>query len=153
MSERKIAIMEENMVYSTINIIILLCLAYATYTDIKSHSISIKVSLSATILIIITLFFSDRPYLSSIIYGLIPGIVLFILSYLTRESIGYGDGVIVSIIGIGLGFSKVIFICIIAFIVTAIVAIFLIIKRKSGKSTLPFVPFILCGFILELCLF
>lgn len=139
--------MEPNISYFIINIIIFLYLSFSTYTDIKTNMISIKVSSFSLVAILLSLLLCNRLQLLDILYSIIPCLIIFALSYLTRESIGYGDALLIGVIGIGLGFNKILLICTLAFILSAISAVFLIIKKKSGKATLPFVPFIFLSYI------
>ncbi len=139
--------MEPNISYFIVNIIIFLYLSFSTYTDIKTNMISIKVSSFSLAAILLSLLLCNRLQLLDTLYSIIPCLIIFALSYLTRESIGYGDALLIGIVGIGIGFNKIILICTLAFILSAISAVFLIIKKKSGKATLPFVPFIFLSYI------
>ncbi|MCR5102501.1 MAG: prepilin peptidase [Butyrivibrio sp.] len=78
--------------------------------------------------------------------GLFPGITLFIVSFLTKEGIGYGDCFIILFAGMILGIEKMIMILMTAFVLSSILSVFLfVLKKVNRKSTLPFVPFLFLG--------
>lgn len=80
------------------------------------------------------------------LYSLIPGAAMLGLSSCTRESIGYGDGFVVLIMGIFLGFAKCISVVLLALFLSAIFNLVLLAFRKvNGKSQMPFTPFIAIG--------
>lgn len=98
------------------------------------------------ILSLIFSFACRRSELHTLLYSLIPGIILLILGFLTRESIGYGDGLAVLVLGILLGIRRCVAAVFAGFILSAIVALILLTFRKvSGKSRLPFIPFLAAG--------
>jgi leader peptidase (prepilin peptidase)/N-methyltransferase len=79
--------------------------------------------------------------------GLSLGIISLLLNPVTRGQIGIGDGLIVSIIGIGLGFNRLAFMLVYGLFGAAIFSIGLIIFRKvNRKDTIPFIPFLLFGY-------
>lgn len=144
-------------------LMVLLYLVIASYQDIKTYMLSTKLSLCFAVLFIVLTFLWH--YHSSalattaiaesgcaIITGLIPGIAIILLAYFTHQKIGYGDGILISIIGIALGFRDTFIVCIISFAASAIVAAFIILRAKLRrahvKQTLPFIPFVLIGYII-----
>lgn len=84
------------------------------------------------------------------------GVVFIGVSYVTREAIGYGDGVTLCILGLYVGAEKLIEILLIAWAALT-VSIFVRFARKgiSRKTVFPFIPFVTAGYILvfasELC--
>lgn len=82
----------------------------------------------------------------SVIYALIPGASLLAISLCTRESIGYGDGWTVLVMGILLGLWECLAVVFAGLIFSAIFSlILLMLGRVNGKSRLPFLPFIAMG--------
>lgn len=82
------------------------------------------------------------------IVGILPGGFFLLLSYISREQIGYGDGGVILWMGIMLGIEVMIGILMTAMFVFTFVAIGLLIFRRIGrKSRLPFLPFLLVGMI------
>lgn len=81
--------------------------------------------------------------------GAIPGGISLLLSYVSKEQIGYGDGVVIVFIGMLLGISKVVGIFWIALLLLVFFSVCLLIAKKAKKKTeVPFLPFLLLGNIL-----
>lgn len=75
--------------------------------------------------------------------GLFLGVLLLGISLLTRGAIGRGDGIFIGIIGLNLGFSAIFSVFIGALILTALLAIVLLIMKRADKKTaFPFLPFL-----------
>ncbi|RGS77931.1 prepilin peptidase [Coprococcus sp. AF21-14LB] len=80
------------------------------------------------------------------ISGMIPGVLFLILSCMTREGVGYGDGWIVLILGVVFGLWKTVYICMIALFGMACAAIFgMSFLHWDKKKRLAFVPFLAVG--------
>lgn len=136
-----------------INFIILGYLTATSYTDVKTRTISLKLSVIVVLICIImrtVLFNYDmKTILPWLLYGCIAGIVLIILAFISKESLGYGDGAAVLIVGIGDGLKCALLTCGFAFILAAVFACFLLIRKKNRKATIPFLPFLCIGYILQ----
>lgn len=84
--------------------------------------------------------------------GIVPGVLLLLVSYCTRESIGLGDGMVLCALGIYCGCRKTLAILGMAFLLAAMLAIVLLALRRVGRKTeLPFLPclcvaYLLCNF-------
>lgn len=84
--------------------------------------------------------------------GLVPGLVLLLLAYITKESIGTGDGLVLCIIGMFYGWKKTVVILGMALVLSAVLAMLLLVLRRAGRKTeLPFLPCLFSGCLL--CLF
>ena len=91
-----------------------------------------------------------RLFLSCLI-GTLPGFFLLTVGWSTRQQVGYGDGIVLLVIGIYLGFSASLSILLTALLLIAPVSLFYIVCRKAGrKKQLPFVPFLFAGYLLWL---
>lgn len=85
--------------------------------------------------------------------GIIPGLLCLVIAKASRQAIGYGDGLLLCMMGVYLKLGELIGVCLWAFTIAGIAALFLLItKKKKGKQEIPFVPFLLLGFILEVLL-
>lgn len=81
----------------------------------------------------------------SLLSGLLPGLFVLLLSYLTKESIGTGDGMLLCAFGLFAGFAETVAVFGMALLLSAVTAMVLLTLRRAGRKTeLPFVPF-LCG--------
>lgn len=77
----------------------------------------------------------------------LPGAVLLAIGYCTKESIGFGDGVIVLILGLFTGYRLCLSSVIAGFVLTAVFsAALLICKKANRKSRVPYIPFLTAGF-------
>ena len=74
---------------------------------------------------------------------LIPGGMLLLLSWITKESIGYGDGMAVMVLGLWLGGWFTLQVLGIGIILSGIYAGIRLARRK--KDAIPFIPFLLAG--------
>ncbi len=97
-----------------------------------------------------------RPIsLWEMIGGLFLGVLLFGVSLLTRGALGRGDGIFIAILGINWGFSTVFSVFSGALLLSALLAILLIIVKKANRKTaFPFLPFLGASYgIIYLCSF
>ena len=83
-----------------------------------------------------------------ILGGAAVGSVFIIISRVTEESFGYGDSILILIMGSFLGFWNLIYVLMAAFSLAAVMSVFLLISRKfNRKSSFPFVPFLAAAYI------
>lgn len=136
-----------------INLTVFTYLLIATYTDIKTRLISFKLSIMVIficlVINIILLNFDIKSILLWILYSCIVGLSLIILAFISKENIGYGDGIAVLVIGMGNGIKCSFLSCGFAFILAAIFASLLLIKKRNTKTTIPFLPFLSTGYTLQ----
>lgn len=84
-----------------------------------------------------------------LLFGLVPGGIMILLSYATRESIGIGDGLVLGALGLFCGIKKTVAVLGMALVLVAMLAVILLIMRKAGRKTeLPFLPFLCAGYLL-----
>lgn len=80
------------------------------------------------------------------ISAILPGVVLLVLSFLTEKKIGYGDGIILMILGCMEGARMAFLVFCIGLFLQSLLAVGLLIVKKADKqSCIPFVPFLLAG--------
>lgn len=80
--------------------------------------------------------------------GLALGALLLLSGYFSKEAIGVADGIVVSVCGVSLGVYESATMCFFAAGYTAAFALILLLLKKVGKkSRLPFLPFLLLGYI------
>lgn len=89
----------------------------------------------------------------SFIWRLIPGSAVLLLGFLTKEKIGYGDGLVMLSIGEWLGMIPALTVFSIGIIGCGTVAVIIILFHKLNRKSIdlniniPFVPFILFGWV------
>ncbi|MBR6770416.1 MAG: prepilin peptidase [Lachnospiraceae bacterium] len=118
----------------------------ASITDIRKKEISvILIGLFVATSIVYSIAFQTMKG-NDFLYALIPGSSLLALGIMTKESIGYGDGLLILALGILLGLEKCLITVGMGLAASAIYALVLLAFRKvNGKSRLPFVPFLTIG--------
>lgn len=83
--------------------------------------------------------------------GLMIGLCMVGISFLSKEQIGIGDGVVTGMLGCLLGARGCLVMLCIASCLMAVISIgILILKKGNRKTTLPFVPVLLGGYIATL---
>ena len=116
--------------------------------DIREKKINIVFLLPGVVLA-----FYQMPdgFLWAAIPGFLFGILLFVLSFLTKEAIGMGDAFAVLLCACYLPFYPVYFIFVAGLFMAGIVGIFLILVRKGNRKTeIPYLPFISLSYLIYL---
>lgn len=117
--------------------------------DLQKHKVSMITVMIAGILGVIFQFGIIQENGLKIIGGILIGIVLLSLAKITREKIGYGDGWIFVVTGIYMGFRNNMYLLLLSLFLASLVSICLLVFKKVNKKTeLPFVSFILPGYLL-----
>lgn len=81
------------------------------------------------------------------LFGAAVGIVFLFISKVTKESFGYGDSLLILVIGVGVGFWNLVSLLLVSFFLSSIVAAGMLIAGKfQRKTALPFVPFLGLGY-------
>lgn len=85
--------------------------------------------------------------------AVMPGMMFWMLSFITREKVGYGDGWMLVMIGLFTGLWKCFLILLIGLVAESLVVLALLaIKRVSKDRQIPFAPFLLFGMGVVVCL-
>ena len=87
-------------------------------------------------------------YLSFVEIGLavLPGCFFLLVGFVTGQKVGYGDGLLLVVIGLFTGFNRCALILCISLVLLSVSALVLLCIRKVGKnSKIPFVPFLAVG--------
>lgn len=128
-----------------------LFLGYFTYEDIKTRRLSGKgIFLFAIVGGIISVLFPAYR-IGQILLGMGIGGGLLIMSLLSKGGIGVGDGIVVLISGIYLGVQENCFLLLLALLVSSLYSgILWIVKKVDRKQKIPFIPFLLVGYIMRL---
>jgi len=116
--------------------------------DMKSKKVSLGLVLIGAIIIFILTMSTATLSLQNRFAGLSIGIFVIIISLLTGGKIGLGDGLLLCITGIGLGFWSNLELFALALLIAAIVSIFLLSFRLADrKKSIPFIPFLFLSFL------
>ena len=134
--------------------ILLLYLGAASAADLKKKTISIPWAVCGicTGVILKCIEGAGISGAAVAVVGVVPGLFLLAVAWITREKVGYGDGLVIMVCGAFLGLSGGMSCLMTALFFSAMASLYLLIIKKCGrKKELPFVPFILCGYIMWLC--
>ena len=132
-------------------IIIFLCIA--AFFDLKKRGIPKKYLLAwgvleISYLVFIVIWEKNVSFLIEGVVGLIPGVLCILISYISKEQMGYGDGCIILLIGFlqGWKIASTSF-SLALFLLSIVAAVLLIVKKATRKTRVPFVPFLFMGYI------
>ena len=81
--------------------------------------------------------------MEGLIFALMPGIVLLILSMLFSSQIGIGDGIMIITLGLFMNVVYLLSALVWAFIFVSLIALFKVLSNK--KTIIPLAPFLLIG--------
>ena len=125
--------------------VIIIFLGLNTVKDIRKKEISLFLTIGFAMIGIFWRIW-DESWLAGF-WGVLPGLALSALSLCCRDMVGFGDGLMVLVIGLYLGTACAVASLFRALLGCAFWGLFLIFTgRGSRKTELPFVPFLLVGF-------
>lgn len=131
----------------------MIMLGVCSVEDIKEKSISLwKIAVYAGVIVgygIWEFCTSDREmsdWLMQVLLGGVPGLMLLLLGRLSRQAVGYGDGLLTWIIGISWGFWESMGILLLAFFSASFAAASMLLNGRGKRNTeLAFVPCLFLG--------
>lgn len=125
-----------------------LLLVIVAIQDIKWKKIRVGTVLVCAVLLCMCIPFSSVLSLLDRVLGLSLGLGVVILSKATGGKIGIGDGLVLAVTGMGLGFWSNMELFALALAMAAVFSIgLLLIKRVSRKKAIPFLPFLLMAYL------
>lgn len=135
------------------NIVTLGILAINCWGDIKKREIYLLPTILYGLLGLGIHIFTLTANYKGIISSLIPGIFLLLVGKASNGKVGYGDGILVLALGLWVGFLKCLLTLTAGLTLAAIWSgLFLIIKRYKKNDEIPFIPFLLLGYLLRMLL-
>lgn len=124
-------------------------LGICSYEDIKRKRVHVFIVLLFGILGVIVHLFCKNLSLTQMLGGMAVGGVLFAVSIISREKIGKGDALLVTVAGIYLGFWNTLMLLWIASLLAGVVSLVLIARGKRN-ALIPFIPFLFASYIIIL---
>ncbi len=133
-----------------IELIILAGLAVLSWTDIRTRKVPvIPVMLSGVVFVIYRVW--TGVTVMELAAGILPGTLLLLLAFVSGESIGKGDGLVLFMLGIYCGMAKAVAVLGMALLLAAVLAlVLLLLKRANRKTKLPFLPCLCAGYLISL---
>ncbi len=121
----------------------LLFLAVLAVQDIKEKKVAIYKLFISAAMAVVYWFFKGEASWQELLCGVIPGIMLLLLSVVTKENIGYGDGLTVIVLGLWTGIWFTFYVLCVGLMLSGFCAAVYLIKKK--RETIPLIPFLLIG--------
>lgn len=116
--------------------------------DIRWKKLSLMILLSGTVPLAAGFLCDREIHIILLAAGAAVGAIFLIISRVTEDSFGYGDSILIMIMGGFLGFWNILSLLTAAFSMAALFSIFMLIrKRFHRKSAFPFVPFLTAAYI------
>ena len=123
-------------------------LSICCWWDWRKKEIPLLCLLLMTVVVGIFSIACPEKLLWSRVGGGALGALFFLISKVTKEAIGYGDSLLILILGVHLGLSLVLQMLLLASLPAGVVSLFVLLKKRWNKSaTIPFVPFLLVGYL------
>lgn len=136
------------MAESGMKIFLALVLLLCGIQDIYKKKIQIWILALGIVLIVICLPFCHSISLLDRLCGFAIGAAVLLISKVTNGKIGMGDGVLLCITGLGLGFWSNLELFGVALLIAALLSIFLLTFRLADrKKSIPFVPFLFIAYV------
>lgn len=130
--------------------ILLLLLGMSAIEDLRRMKIYMPPLYVALGLGLLLALFGDSEFFLYRMAGMLPGVILLLLAYFSREAIGSGDAVLFLVLGLMLGLWEGLLLLATSLALAAFAGILLWIRKRSGKLAFPFVPFVLLAYVLML---
>lgn len=132
---------------------VLIVLVIEAVTDFKKKEVNIVFPVLLAAAATVMLFFTKDISLINSIIGIAEGVLLILISFLTKGEIGMGDGILLAACGLMLGGKDNLIMFFFACFSSAIVsALIMLIKKADKKTKIPFVPFMIPGFLIMVLL-
>ena len=130
--------------------LVFLLLMICSLSDLKSRLVDGSILSLFGLLDLLLNLTSQGMGLYPVAIGIVPGLGLLMLNKLTKGAIGAGDGIVILVTGIFLGFWGTFRLLTISTGMAAVFAAILMIVLKKGKSKeIPFVPFVFVSFLIQ----
>lgn len=129
-------------------ILIGVILFIAAIIDIKSKKVNIGLVIVLGLFCVFSVILNKNVNIWEISGGIAIGLSMIGLSLITNNQIGKGDGMVIAMLGIALGFRDCLMVMSLASVIMAFLSIVLLIVKKANKKTrLPFIPALFISFV------
>lgn len=135
-------------------LIFILVLLYCSYLDVRYRQIPVDIIAIMGLATLMYLFYKIYVGQSSLIecsIAMLPGILFLMTSFITKEKIGYGDGIFLLFTAVWLDYKLAIWTFFFSLLICSLLSFFMLLLKKVNKDThIPFLPFLSLGAILSL---
>lgn len=130
---------------------IMVFLVLCSIQDIREKKLSVKMLVVSGLLFLgMSLVFEEIP-IERRLHNILPGLIAFLLAFLTKEQIGYGDAACLVVLGMLVSADGLFGAVIAGLILLSICSMILLAGKKADrKTTLPFLPFLSAGMLWQI---
>lgn len=122
-------------------------LGVLTVMDIRNKRLNLLFLLSGFLLMAAGFFCKREIHPLLLATGAGVGLVFLLASRVTGESFGYGDSILIMIMGGFLGFWDILSLLTAAFLLAAVFSVIMLVRKKFNRKTaFPFVPFLMIAY-------
>ena len=122
-------------------------LGVLTVMDIRNKRLNLLFLLSGFLLMTAGFFCKREIHPLLLATGAGVGLVFLLASRVTGESFGYGDSILIMIMGGFLGFWDILSLLTAAFLLAAVFSVIMLVRKKFNRKTaFPFVPFLMIAY-------
>ena len=126
-----------------IKIVLLIWLFLCSWQDLRRQEINLVLIGVGFISLFILSLIEGELHLWERAIGVSLGMILILLNKITRGQIGLGDGLILSVTGISMGYYINSILLVYSLFIAAIFSILYISKKRvDKKKTIPYIPFV-----------
>lgn len=142
-----------NTLEMILKIVLLLFLTGAAFLDYRKRELPVLyIGIGFGVGLILRLVIGE-PGVLEVFLGCLVGVVFLLISRLSREAIGYGDSLMIIATGASLGLIDNVLLMLCAVTLAALFSIgLLILKKNKRKDEIPFIPFLLSGYVVLLAI-
>lgn len=133
--------------------LVIAMLAIETISDVRKHTVSgIRIIVFMVIGIVLNCIMKYQS-VWSVVGGIVVGMTLLGYSLITKGGIGFGDGLVFICLGVYLGLSENLKLLFFSLLAAAVFGgVYALIRKKSIKTHIPFMPCIMGTYILMIFL-
>ena len=132
-------------------VLVLGLLGLCSLEDVKYRRLTVIYILMFGIAGVVLHLFTPVCSIYSMLWGMLLGIVLILISIATRGSLGMGDGILMVVTGVYLGGYGNLQLFLYGLLLSALCSLgLLVLKKKKKKDEIAFVPFLLLSYFFML---
>lgn len=130
---------------------VFLFLGFCSVQDIREKRLSVKMLfLTGILFLTLSVLFDDISW-ERRMENMLPAAAAFILAFLTREQIGYGDAACLAVLGSMVSGEDLWKAILGGLLLLSLWSVILLVNKKAGKeTTLPFIPFLTAGMLWQM---
>lgn len=127
-------------------VVVMVFLILCSYLDVKYRRIPVSVYPIFMLISAAVVVCEGRLDWRTWMIGMIPGIIMIVISFISHEKIGYGDSISIALMGILYKYEMVLSVCAVGFGIIFLAGLIMMITGKAKLSDrLPFMPFLMVG--------